>query len=180
MALQHKLPSDRSRSDVSGDCGVLDSAAMGGECNLVSSSGNLQEKGTSMDKETFTENVPSDTCHDDTDPYGFAEKCQKLCGSCTETSLPIPSSTSSHTPSPPVPVPAPTPSPSNVIAEGDPHVSSLTDDHRPDGDAPHEDGPETGSDPGVIRWCTRPSTGLACLQQSGTLAPGGTNVATRF
>ena len=34
---------------------------MGGECSLVSSSGNLQEKGTSpMDKETFTENVPSD------------------------------------------------------------------------------------------------------------------------
>ena len=51
-------------------------------------------------------------------------------------------------------------SPSNVIAEGDPPVSTLTDDHRPDGDALHEDGPETGSDPGVIRWCTRPSTGL--------------------
>ena len=38
---------------------VPDSAAMGGEFNLVSS--NLQEKGTlPMDKETFTENVPSD------------------------------------------------------------------------------------------------------------------------
>ena len=136
-----------------------------------------------MDKETFTENVPSDAkggcelegkheqsmlsvsqgynlCRDDTDPCGFAEKCQKICGSCTVTSLPIPSSTSPHTPSPQVPVPAPTPSPSNVIAEGDPHVSSLTDDHRPGGDAPHEDGPEPGSDPGVTRWCTRPSTGL--------------------
>ena len=158
--------------------GVPDSAAMGGDRNLVSSSGNLQEKGTlPMDRETFTENVPSDTksgcefegkheqsmlsvsqeynlCRDDTDPCGFQEKCQKICGSCTETSLPIPSSTSPHTPSPPVPVPAPTPSPSNVIAEGDPHVSSLTDEHRPDGGAPHEDGPETGCDPGVIRWCT--------------------------
>ena len=40
-------------------------------------------------------------------------------------------------------MPAPTPPPSNVIAEGDPHVSSLTDDS-----------------PGVMRWCTRPSTGL--------------------
>ena len=39
-------------------------------------------------------------------------------------------------------------------------MSSRTDDHRPEGDAPHEDGPETGSDPGVIRWCTRPSTNL--------------------
>ena len=35
--------------------------------------------------------------------------------------------------------------------EGDPHVSSLTDEHRPDGDAPHEDGLETGCDPGVMR-----------------------------
>ena len=93
--------------------------------------GNLQEKGTlPMDKETFTENVPSDAkggceledkheqsmlsvsqgynlCRDDTDPCGFAEKCQKMCGSCTETSLPIPSPTTPHTPSPPVPVPAP-------------------------------------------------------------------------
>ena len=118
---------------------------MGGEGNLVSSSGNLQEKGTlPMDKETFTENVPSDAqgdceleekheqsmfylCRDDADPCGFAEKCQKICGSCTETSLPSPSSTSPHTPSLPVPVPAPTLSPSNVTAEGDPHVSSLTD-----------------------------------------------------
>ena len=145
--------------------GVPDSAATGGVCNLVSSSGNLQEKETlPMDKETFTENVPSDAkggcelegeheqsmlsvcqgyylCRDDTDPCGFAEKCQ--------------------TPSPPVPVPTPTPSPSNVISEGDLHVSSRTDDHRPEGDAPHKDGPETGSDPGVIRWCTRPSTGLS-------------------
>ena len=33
---------------------VPDSAAMGGVCNLVSSSGNLQEKGTlPMDKDTF-------------------------------------------------------------------------------------------------------------------------------
>ena len=171
-------------TDCTGDfdatAGVPDSAAMGGGCNLVSSSGTLQEKGTlPMDKDTFTENVPSDAkgvceleekheqsmlsvsqgcnlCRDDTD----AEKCQKICGSCTETSLPIPSSTSPHTPSPPVPVPAPTPSPSNVMAEGDPHVSSLTDHHRQDGDAPHEDGPETGSDPGVTWWCTRPSAGL--------------------
>ena len=84
--------------------GVPDSAAMGGECSTVSSSGNLQEKGTlPMDKETFTENVPPDAkggceleekheqsmlsvsqgynlCRDDTDPCGFAEKCQKICG----------------------------------------------------------------------------------------------------
>ena len=115
-----------------------------------------------MDKETFTENVPSDAkggceleekheqsmlsvsqgynlCRDDTGPCDFAEKCQTICVLCTETSLPIPSSTSPHTPSPPVPVPAPTLSPSNVIAESDPHVASLTDDHRPEGDAPHED-----------------------------------------
>ena len=40
---------------------AADSAAMGGVCNLVSSSGNLQEKGTlPMDKETSNENVPSD------------------------------------------------------------------------------------------------------------------------
>ena len=29
------------------------------------------------------------------------------------------------------------------------------------GDAPHEDVPVTCGDLGVIRWCTRPSTGLA-------------------
>ena len=111
-------------TDCAGDfdaiAGVHGSAAMGGDCNSVSSSGNLQEKGTlPMDKETFTENIPSDAksgcefegkheqsifsvsqgynlCRDDTDPCGFAEKCQKICGSCTETSLPIPSSTSPH------------------------------------------------------------------------------------
>ena len=103
-------------------------------------------------------------CRDDTDPCGFAEKCQKICGSGTETSLPIP--TSPHTPSPPVPVPAPTPPPSNVIGEGDPHVSSLTDDHRPDGDAPYENGPETGRDPGVIRWRTRPFNKVERLRQA--------------
>ena len=113
-------------TDCTGDfgttAGVPDSTAMGGECNLVLSSGNLQEKETlPMDKETFTENVPSDAkggceleekheqsmhsvsqgynlCRDDTDHCGFAEKCQKICGSCTETSLPIPSSTSPDTP----------------------------------------------------------------------------------
>ena len=81
---------------------VPDSAAMGGEWNLVSSSGNLQEKGTSpMDKETFTENVPADAkggceleekheqsmhsvsqgyhlCRGDTDPCGFAEVSENM------------------------------------------------------------------------------------------------------
>ena len=51
-------------TDCTGDLGTTagepDSAAIGGLCNLVSSSGNLQEKGTlPMDMEIFTENVPS-------------------------------------------------------------------------------------------------------------------------
>ena len=64
------------------------------------------------------------------------------------------------------------------------YVSSLTDDHRPDGDAPHEDGPETGSDPGVMRWCTRPSTGLPRTARASDkvarLRQAAQNVATRF
>ena len=51
------------------------------------------------------------------------------------------------------------------------------------GDAPHEDVPVTCGDLGVIRWCTRPSTGLTrsarAFNKVDTLAPGGTNMATR-
>ena len=136
---------------------VHGSTTMGRECILVSSDGNLQEKGTlPVDKETVTQNVPLEAkggcelevknepsmlsvsqgynlCHDDTDPCGFAQMCQKICGSCTETAQPI---RHRHHRTRHV-LPSQcwlTPSPSNVIAEGDPHVSSLTDDHRPDGE----------------------------------------------
>ena len=93
-------------TDCTGDfdatAGVPGSAATGGECNSVSSSGNLPEKGTlPMDKETFTENVPSD-----------AKSGCELEGKHEQS------------------VPAPTPSPTNVAAEGSPHLSSLTEDHR--------------------------------------------------